>query len=160
MLKIWKIRDFISCAVGLSLFAMTFVLSAGAVDYKPDTPKSLSGVKVVSVEEVKELLDKKDTNIFDMRSPINYGKGHLPGAVALPYKENSEYKTAFDASKDKLDLSKLPSDKNAQILFYSDGVKGWKSYKAAVLAHKAGYKNIMWFREGVAGWVAKGNKLQ
>lgn len=160
MLKMKKIGGIVSCAIGVFLFMMTFVLPAVADENKPETPKSLNGVKVVSVEEVKTLLGKQNTKLYDMRSAINFGKGHLPGAVALPYKENSEFKADFDASKDSLDLSKLPSDKSSQILFYSDGSTGWKSYKAAVMARKAGYKNILWFREGTAAWIAKGNKMQ
>lgn len=159
MLKSRTMIGLFSCAVGLFIVTLMSVLSAGAVENKPDTPKFLNGVKVVSVEEVKALLNNKSIKIFDMRSAINYGKGHLPGAVALPYKENSEFKADFDASKDSLDMSKLPSDKNVQLLFYSDGPSGWKSYKAAVLAHKAGYRKIMWFREGTAGWIARGNAL-
>lgn len=160
MLKNIKISGLVSCAVSLFLFTTMFVFSAAADENKPETPKSLIGVKVVSVEEVKVLLNDKTIKFFDMRSAINYGKGHLPGAVALPYKENSKFSAVFDASKDSLDMSKFPSDKKTQILFYSDGPTGWKSYKAAVIAHKAGYKKIMWFREGTAAWEAKGNKLQ
>lgn len=160
MLKTRNFKGFISIAIAVFLLTMTYVISAAAIENKPDTPKTLSGVKVVSVDEAKKLLNNKLVKFFDMRSAINYGKGHLPGAIALPYKEISEFKADFDASKDSFDMSKLPSDKNAQILFYSDGPKGWKSYKAATLARKAGYKNVMWFREGTAEWEAKGNKLQ
>jgi rhodanese-related sulfurtransferase len=131
-----------------------------AEDEKPETPKTLEGGKIISAEEAKALADKNGARFFDMRSAINFGKGHLPGATALPYKENSEYKAGFDASKDVFDLSKLPTDKNASIVFYSDGPSGWKSYKAAVLAKKAGYKKVMWLREGTKGWEAKKYPLQ
>lgn len=154
------IKGLLLSVIGLLFVVSVSVPHAGAGGGKPETPKSLNGVKVVSVEEVKAMLGNKNVNFFDMRSAMNYGKGHFPGAVAVPYKENSEFNVNFDASKDSLDMSKLPSDKNAQILFYSDGPTGWKSYKAAVLAHKAGYKKIMWFRDGTAGWVAKGYSLQ
>jgi rhodanese-related sulfurtransferase len=158
--KLNRLSALLSLAFVVVAVAVMFVTSAVAEESKPDTPKTLSGVKVVSVDEVKALLEKKEVKFFDMRSAVNYGKGHLSGAVALPYKENSEYKVEFDASKDSVDLSKLPADKNTAILFYSDGPKGWKSYKAATLARKAGYKKIMWFREGTAAWEAKGYKLQ
>lgn len=131
-----------------------------ASDDKPETPKTLEGGKVISVEEAKALSDKKGTQFFDMRSAINFGKGHIPGAIALPYKENSEYKADFDASKDSFDLKKLPSDKNAPIVFYSDGPTGWKSYKAAVQARKAGYRKVMWMRDGTRQWEAKKFPLQ
>jgi len=131
-----------------------------AAENKPDTPKSLEGGKIISAEEAKSLADKKAARFFDMRSAINFGKGHLPGATALPYKENSDYKADFDSSKDVFDLGKLPADKNTSIVFYSDGPSGWKSYKAAVLAKKAGYRKVMWLREGTKGWEAKKFPLQ
>jgi len=61
----------------------------------------------------------------------------------------------FDASQDQFDLSKLPADKNAKIVIYSDGPTGWKSYKAAVMSVNAGYKNVMYFRGGYADWLPK-----
>jgi rhodanese-related sulfurtransferase len=120
------------------------------------TPTKLIGGKIVSVDEAKALLDQKSAAFFDMRNILNYGKGHIPTGTALPYKGESENKPDFDSTKDKLDLSKLPASKNAKVVFYSDGPTGWKSYKAAVIAIKAGYSNVMWLREGYAGWVAKG----
>lgn len=153
-----KVRRFIILGV---LFALAgLALPAFAEEAKPETPKTLDGGKVISAEEAKSLVDQKHAKFFDMRSAINFGKGHLPGATALPYKENSEYKVGFDGSKDVFDLAKLPADKNTTIVFYSDGPTGWKSYKAAVLAKKAGYKKVMWLREGTKGWEAKKLPLQ
>lgn len=146
---------------GILLAVACLSVPAFAVEEtKPETPKTLEGGKVISAEEAKALLDKKEAKFFDMRSAINFGKGHIPGANALPYKENSEYKAGFDGSKDVFDLAKLPADKSTTIVFYSDGPTGWKSYKAAVLAKKAGYKKVMWLREGTKGWEAKKLPLQ
>jgi len=157
------IRKSVLGIITCSFFAVISALSTpvfAADEHKPDTPQKLEGGKVISAEEAKALIDKKGATFFDMRSAINFGKGHLPGATALPYKENSEYTANFDASKDVFDLKKLPADKNAAIVFYSDGPSGWKSYKAAVLAKKAGYKKVMWLREGTKGWEAKKFPLQ
>jgi rhodanese-related sulfurtransferase len=123
-----------------------------------ETPTSLPGGKVVSADEAKTLVGK--AHFFDMRKAINFGKGHVKGAVALPYDEKSEKASSFDASKDGFDKSKLPSDKNAVLVFYSDGPSGWKSYKAAVLAIRAGHKNVMWMRGGITEWSAKGQQLE
>jgi rhodanese-related sulfurtransferase len=120
------------------------------------TPTTLMGGKIVSADEAKALLDQKSATFFDMRNILNFGKGHIPTGTALPYKGESDNKPNFDSTKDKLDLSKLPTSKNAKVVFYSDGPTGWKSYKASVIAIKAGYSNVMWLREGYAGWVAKG----
>jgi rhodanese-related sulfurtransferase len=139
----------------LSILATSMAKTVAAEEKpKPMTPVSLDGGKVVDVKAAKKLWDTGTARFFDMRSAINFGKGHIPRAVALPYKENSEFRADFDSSVDKLEMSKLPSDKATPIVFYSDGPTGWKSYKAAVLAIKAGYKKVNWFREGFAGWKA------
>jgi len=121
-----------------------------------ETPTSLTGGKVISAEEAKKLSDAKDSTFVDTRSPINFGKGHLPGAKSIGYREKSEKTANFDASVDSFDFSKLPADKNAKVVFYSDGPSGWKSYKAAVLSINEGYKNVMYFRGGFADWTARG----
>ncbi len=121
-----------------------------------ETPTSLAGGKVVSVDDARKLLDSKTAFFVDTRSVVNFGKGHVPGAKALPYKGSSEDVAGFDASKDQFDLSKLPAAKDQPIVFYSDGPTGWKSYKAAVTTVKAGYKNVSYMRAGWTEWSAKG----
>jgi 3-mercaptopyruvate sulfurtransferase SseA len=123
-----------------------------------ETPTSLPGGKVVTADEAKAQVGK--ARFFDMRKAINFGKGHVKGAAALPYDEKSEKASSFDGSKDGFDKSKLPPDKNMPLVFYSDGPNGWKSYKAAVLAIRAGHKNVMWMRGGITEWSAKGLELE
>ena len=146
---------YINVAVLVTAVVLVFAAQAGAADEKPDTPTVLKGGKIITAEEAKALLDKKEARFFDFRAAVNYGKGHVPTAVALPYKGKSENKPDFDAALDEFDVSKLPADKSAKIVFYSDGPKGWKSYKAAVLAIRAGYKNVLWYRDGFDTWIAK-----
>jgi rhodanese-related sulfurtransferase len=122
---------------------------------KPPTPTTLQGGKVISVEEAKKLLDGKAAVFVDTRSVVNFGKGHVPGATAAAYKEKSEPVATFDQSVDSFELDKLPKDKNAAIVFYSDGPTGWKSYKAAVLSIKAGHKQVMYMRGGMSDWESK-----
>ncbi|MDS4014517.1 MAG: rhodanese-like domain-containing protein [Candidatus Accumulibacter sp.] len=138
-----------------TIASVCLTASALAADDKPDTPSSIRGGKVVSVDEAKGLLDKKAASFFDTRNALNFGKGHVPGATIVSYKEKSDFSPNFDASQDSFELAKLPGEKSAQIVFYSDGPKGWKSYKAATLAINAGYKNVSWMREGFAGWTAR-----
>lgn len=123
---------------------------------KADTPQTLAGGKVISVDDAKALLAKKTAMFVDTRSAVNFGKGHVPGAVAIPYKGSSDDVANFDASKDQFDLSKLPAGKDQPVVFYSDGPSGWKSYKAAVTAVKAGHKNVSYMRAGWAEWSTKG----
>lgn len=139
----------------LLLVALTLTSLSGArADDPPPTPTSLAGAKVISAAEAKALLDAKGAHFFDTRSVLNFGKGHIPGAVTASYKEKSDKNASFDASKDEFALAALPADKNAKIVFYSDGPTGWKSYKATVLAVKAGYKNVHYLRGGFQDWTA------
>lgn len=132
------------------------IAPAIADEIRPATPTSVKGARIITVDEAKSLLDKKDASFFDTRSPLNFGKGHLPGATLIAYKEKSEFAADFDARLDSFDIARLPADKDARIVIHSDGPSGWKSYKATVLAAKAGYRNVLWMRDGYAGWTAKG----
>jgi rhodanese-related sulfurtransferase len=147
----------------LLLVALCAVSMAGApafADQKPETPKAISGAKIVSAAEAKSLSAGKGAVFIDTRSAVNFGKGRVPGAASASYKEKSDPVENFDGSKDSFDFDKLPADKSAKIVFYSDGPTGWKSYKAAVLAVKAGYKNVMYMRGGMGDWEAAGNPVE
>lgn len=147
-----------SIALHAAVLAVGTVLSTGLwAQTPPPTPTQLPGVEVVSVQQAQGLIGK--AAFVDMRSGVNYGKGHIKGAFALPYDQKSDLTENFDASKDRFDMAKLPADKAVTIVFYSDGPSGWKSYKAAKLAAQAGYRNVKWMREGTAGWTARGLPL-
>lgn len=150
-------------AIMVALFAAVFFLSTGAVvagPNDPETPASLNGGKVIAVEEAKALIDAKSAAVLDMRTAMNYGKAHIPTAVSVPFKGKSENTPNFDLSAHQIDFSKLPQDKQKKIIIYSDGPKGWKSYKMAVVAIKAGYTNVLWLRDGFAFWEQKNYPLE
>jgi rhodanese-related sulfurtransferase len=136
---------------------LLFVATPVSAAEPPPTPTKVSGFEIITSDQAKALLGK--AQFFDMRTAVNYGKGHIKGAKAMPYDGKSANAENFDPAQDRFDLAKLPPDKNTFIVFYSDGPTGWKSYKAAVQASKAGYTNVRWMREGTAGWLAKGNTL-
>ncbi len=140
-----------------ALAALLGPLSALA-DEDDVTPTGAKGVQVISVEQARDLLGKAP--FFDLRAPINFGKGHIKGAVALPYGQKSGKAENFDSSQDSFDIAKLPKDKSQPIVFYSDGPRGWKSYKAAVLAYRGGYSSVKWMRDGTLGWTTKGFALE
>lgn len=156
-----KCRLVRAVAAFVTALLMPFAAVAQQTDQpKPQTPTVLKGGKVIDTVTAKQMAATKGVFLFDMRSAVNYGKGRLPGAKSLPYRENSEFKAEFDATKDQFDLKALPAEKSATILFYSDGPTGWKSYKAAVLAIKAGYTNVHYYRNGTDDWVKAGNAFE
>jgi rhodanese-related sulfurtransferase len=124
------------------------------------TPPALEGGRVISAAETRTLIDRGTASVFDTRYPIDYGRGHLPSAISLPYKGRSANRVGFNAAVDRIDLSKLPAQKEATVVFYDHGLTGWKSYKAAVLAIRAGYRNVLWMRGGIAEWKGKGYPME
>ena len=147
------IQRLFRAAVALSCFVA--VGAAQAVD----NPTSLAGATVVSADQAKDL-QAKGAVVIDARSAAEYAEGHIKGAVSVPYKEKSDKKPDFDASKDSVDLAKLPADKSKSIVTYCNGHDCWKSYKLAVAAIKAGHKSVYWLRDGLPGWKAKGYPVE
>lgn len=144
-----------SAAVAFGALLLTASLCARAAE----TPASLDGTTLVTADQVKKMLDS-GTAVIDSRVANEYVEGHIKGAKNVPYKEKSAKATDFDASQDSFDLTKLPGDKAAPIVFYCNAGECWKSYKASVAALKAGYKKIFWFRGGFPEWKAKGYPVE
>lgn len=143
----------------LFCFVLMFAFAAPADAAKKVTPTALPGGTVVSADTVKGLVGKMGVHIFDMRKAINYGKGHVPGAVSAPYKWLNKDKDPAKRTG-AFDTSRLPADKNVTMVFYSDGPTGWKSYYASKWAIDNGYTKVLYMREGSAGWRAKGFKFE
>jgi len=131
------------------------VIVAAAIAGNPETPKEFKGATVCTSSEAKGIVANGGI-IVDTRIANEYAESHIQGAVSVVYKENSAKDVKFDPSQDSFDLSKLPGNKNAVIVFYCNGPTCWKSYKATVTAVKAGYKKVYWLREGIPGWKAAG----
>lgn len=123
------------------------------------TPKVMPGGKIVSADEVKDLL-ARGVPLFDVRPEADYLVAHVAGARSLPYQMKSPKEIGFDDKLDKWDTSKLPKDKNAPVIFQCNGAECWYSYKASTVAIKQGYKNVHWFREGLPSWKAKGYPIE
>jgi rhodanese-related sulfurtransferase len=131
------------------------LLSASVSAWAADTPAAApAGVKLVDAKGVQEL-QAKGASIVDTRKSAEFVEGTIKGALSVPYDpEKSAKEVTFDSAQDKFDMSKL-ADKNAQIVVFCNAGSCWKSYKAAVVLSKNGYKNINWYREGVPDWKAR-----
>jgi rhodanese-related sulfurtransferase len=147
-------RKLMKWTVGMFL-ATGMVMPAMAAD----TPATLAGVKVIAADEAKKLLDS-GVPLIDTRVAAEYAEKTIKGAKSVPYREKSAKAVNFDVSQDQFDLSKLPADKNAPIVFFCNAGECWKSYKASVVAQKGGYTKIHWFRGGMPEWTSKGLPTQ
>jgi ABC-type phosphate/phosphonate transport system substrate-binding protein/rhodanese-related sulfurtransferase len=120
------------------------------------TPRSLPGATMVTADQVADIVNTKGGILYDTRTSEEYNIRHIKGAKFLPYVEKSVKEVGFDATKDTFDVSKLPQDKNVPVVFACNGAECWKSYKAAALAHKAGHRQVYWFRGGFPEWSLAG----
>ncbi|MEJ6004073.1 rhodanese-like domain-containing protein [Paucibacter sp. AS339] len=141
----------LSASVGLKLQPV----AAGAFEYVSTlgyfTPRMLPGATVVDAAAVAQLM-KSGAQYIDTRNDAEFKAGHAAGAKLVPYVEKSAKEADFKADEDKFDLSKLPSDKNAALVFACNGPECWKSFKASHAAVKAGYTKVNWFRGGFPEW--------
>ena len=141
------------------LIALSMLLVAGqAMAAKVLTPETIEGAAVVTADWVKQ--NQGQVTVVDARKKGEYVEKHIPGAINIPYKEKSAKSPDFDASKDKWNMSKFPSDKSTTIAVYCNGIKCWKSYKSVARLVKAGYTNVKCLREGFPGWTNKGYPTQ
>jgi rhodanese-related sulfurtransferase len=131
----------------------------GAHASKIMTPESLAGVKLVSAEQTQQALGRGAV-AFDVRVAAECTEKTIKGAVCHTYREKSAKVADFDKSQDQFDLAKLPADKGAAVIFFCNSGDCWRSYKAAVVARDAGFKNIHWFRGGLPEWTSKGLPTQ
>jgi rhodanese-related sulfurtransferase len=138
----------------LALAAALGLMLCGAAR-ADDTPPTLTGAKLVTAEDVAKAA-AGGAMLLDARVAAEYADGHIKGAVSVPYREKSDKAVNFDAGQDEFNLSKLPADKAAPVVVYCNGPECWKSYKASFLAIKAGYSNILWYRDGYPNWKSKG----
>jgi rhodanese-related sulfurtransferase len=108
--------------------------------------QDLSTFKLIHVTDLKSLIaeNEKNVSIYDANVPeIRQKFGVIPGAKLL-------------SSDDKYDISVLPPDKDAKLVFYCANTQCMASHQAARRAIKAGYKDVNVMADGIAGWKAAG----
>jgi len=151
------------------LFLLIFVLFSTtlvAKKVKPLTPSAQIaqqyGVDVVDVEEAKTLLDSGATFV-DTRKVPEYAYEHIINSISAYYDEKGGSKNKivdFSTLNDTYHKDRIPKSLNSVLIFYCNGEKCWKSYKAAVLTAKDGYTNVKWLRVGLPAWKNAGYEMQ
>lgn len=138
----------------ITLAGSGFLIATGGALAQETPTTAPAGVKIVEAKEVVEL-QKQGAVLVDTRKANEYSDATIKGAISVPYDPEKSAKDAnFDPAQDKFDLAKL-ADKNAQIVAFCNSGTCWKSYKAAVVLAKNGYKNVYWYRNGFPDWKAR-----
>lgn len=125
-----------------------------------NTPPDLPGAAVVDAQTLAALQAQGGVRLVDTRALHDFLAGHLPGAYHVDYRERSARTTGFDAAEDESAafLRRLLKfvQPHQPVVFYCNGPACWKSYKAAAVARDAGYRQVHWFRGGMAEWRQNG----
>lgn len=103
---------------------------------------------VIGFEEA-DALQRKELAIFvDAREPVDYDKGHIPGAVCLPVDQ-------FRAGKQK-----LMAPKGSLVVVYCSGGECESSHDLARLLGKSGFKKVRVYNGGYDEWEALGQPVE
>jgi len=115
---------------------------------KYQSPETVDGTETISLQQAKQMY--ADGVIFmDVRSPRQYNKTHISGAVPVDIKD----------SFTEQNLLKL-GPKDTPLILYCNGAHCSLSYKAAEKAVAWGFTNIKYYRDGFRAWHKDGNPLE
>ena len=90
------------------LAGLMVVILAGAAGAAKATPseaaasgaeQAMRNVPRISIDEVKALMAKKQVILVDVRNPMEFGEGHLPGAINVPFDDIPKYVEAWKKDK-------------------------------------------------------------
>jgi rhodanese-related sulfurtransferase len=132
----------------LSLSWIQIVQSAGPPPVVLEmVEKAKAAIRMVTVAEVKEALDKKEKAVFlDVRDSGEFSTGHLPGAINVS-RGTLEFKV----------WDKVP-DQNAKIYVYCQ--TSMRSALATKTLNDLGYKNAVLMNAQFEEWVQAGYPVE
>ncbi|XP_048363037.1 thiosulfate:glutathione sulfurtransferase [Sphaerodactylus townsendi] len=117
---------------------------------------SMDRAKVISYEDMKELVTKGDAHIFDVRSPEEVANGKIANSVNIPVAEVEEaFKMDPETFKMKYGVNKPPLDDENLVFHCQIGKRG---ARAAEIALALGYAKARNYAGGFKEWLEKEGK--
>lgn len=111
----------------------------------------ISAYQIITELEISGIIQKKyqsDTIIIDVRNPLYYESGHIPGSLN------------FTVKKSLINKIKIIADKNKAIILYCSNRLCPESENAAKVIEKHGYFKTFVFKEGFDEWKRKGYPVE
>ncbi|WP_377891044.1 rhodanese-like domain-containing protein [Alkalihalobacillus sp. R86527] len=104
----------------------------------------LEGYTFISTEELKDVYEKEDVYVVDIRKENEFNQGHIPGANhhMLGYLEDQ--------------VDEIPEDKTVVVHCQS----GTRSAIGTSLLQSLGFKDILNYSGGFAAWANEGDKIE
>lgn len=139
-MKTSKIKEFIIILSFAIITAFIYnSLSASGIDYIYNEDKFAED-EILSLEKTKEIFDSKSAIFVDARPMSGYSRGHIQGAINVPYSSRTKEQLLKDVDKEK----------NLVVYCYSS-----RCNQARILAgelKKMGYKHVALFNDGISAW--------
>ncbi len=137
-------------------------------EYRAPTPLTVPGGRMITTEEARTLLDRRDVVWVDMlpapRRPEGLAPGALwrpsprmgiPGSLWLPEAGRGVLSPETEAwFRDSLARA-AGGDLGRPVVFYCLA-DCWMSWNAAKRAAALGHREVLWYRDGTDGWEAAG----
>jgi len=104
------------------------------------------GIKTLSPAALQQRMGHGTVTVLDVNAPGSWSKARVPGAVNLDpvaYRDTD-----------------LPTDRNAELVFYCSNPMCRKAPMAARRARQMGYDNVRVMAAGISGWIAAGLPVQ
>ena len=113
------------------------------------TPMELPGARRITTQELKEL--RAQAVLLDVLGDKHTAT--LPDAIHVPDAGNyGRFDDQVQTRFFRLLSGLTNGDMNRQIVFFCEGPKCWESYNAALRAINLGFRNVLWYRGGLASW--------
>lgn len=147
-LSAWERRDF-----GVAAPAE---LHAGA--FHGQTPNRIPGGQVITTQGLVALLQQRELPTVLLH--VLDGGPTLPRAVPAPWAaQPGRFDDATQQQLAQLLRQATRGQAEAPLVFYCASPECWMSYNAAVRAIRLGYRNVLWYRGGLAAWQQAGLTL-
>lgn len=110
-----------------------------------------AGIRNVTVEEAKKMVEKGDVFILDVRTPSEFNSSHIEGATLIPVTNSGGSNLNPDQLLESR-INEVPKDK--EILVYCRS--GHRSTSASKILVNAGYSQVYNMEGGINAWTGAG----
>jgi len=135
------------------LFFIVAVALSGCIDNKKSEENTVTDTKAsekntfmnVNVSQAKEMIDRGEVFILDVRKPEEYASGHIKNSTLLAVQD-------IPAKELDIKIKEIPKDK--PILVYCRS--GSRSVAASTILVDKGFEQVYNMQGGINGWMNAG----
>jgi rhodanese-related sulfurtransferase len=130
--------------------ALIFLFLVAFLIFTEQRKESHSGFENISVQEAKEMVEKGNVFILDVRTPEEFNSSHIKGAALVPVSN------AFGSNlrSDRLLEARIDEVPRKKILVYCR--TGRRSNTASTMLVNAGYSEVYNMEGGITSWIGAG----